>query len=149
VAAEDVHVEVEEGHFRQGDEDLVEDLVDVKVLVLLVGVQCREHTSPLVLPEGGACVGKTHHQCHLNMVLPLVLDEILNMVAETPAQNGFVKSVSLFWVNRTGILTSSTESKLDNCICLQSLSKPAYQEVRGSLTRAPTTHQSLAEMRIF
>jgi hypothetical protein len=99
--------------------------------------------------ERGEGIGKTHHQCHLNMFFALVLDEILNMVAETPAQNGFVRSVSLFLVNRTGILTSSTESKLDNCICLQSLSIPAYQEVRGRFTRAPTTHQSLAEMRIF
>lgn len=37
VAGEDVEVKVEEGELGERDEHLVEDLVDVKVLMLLVG----------------------------------------------------------------------------------------------------------------
>lgn len=75
VAGEDVEVEVEEGEFGEGDEHFVEDLVDVEVLAsLLVGFKRN----------------KKHAACHarlLNVFDAIMLDQVLNVVAETPPKH--------------------------------------------------------------
>lgn len=74
VAGEDVEVEVEEGELSEGDEHLVEDLVDVKVLVVLV-VYLATKTRII------------YHARHLDILDAIVLDQVLNMVTKTPPKH--------------------------------------------------------------
>lgn len=74
VAGEDIEVEVEEGELGEGDEHFVEDLVDVEVLALSVG-------------ERGIEIGGVYHARHLDIFDAIMLDQILNVVAETPLKH--------------------------------------------------------------
>lgn len=74
VTSEYVEVEVEEGEFGEGDEHLVEDLVNIEVLTLSAGFQ---DTKMLIF----------YHSRHLDILNAIVLDQVLNVMSEPPPQH--------------------------------------------------------------